>query len=665
MSCQVFEGLVTLSEQLTSSGQYVPGIRCLEAACSLVTYPVMGVTLITMSCQVFEGLVTLSEQLTSSGQYVPGIRCLEAACSLVTYPVMEAKLRLRIVQLLLAHTDHVVEATQHVKKAQLSLSRQPTEVHLKLLALDLLGQCYKLEGELKLQHHTYEQALQLINNSANVQMPPLYSSYFQLQLLKSTYALGQINAAFEMASVGETFCEKNTLNLQAIIFALIQIQLRIRMGQNVKEDVKKVESRLLEFQDFSEQDKSNIKIRLGILTLLNHLKQDSYLELTETKTPTAQQVLKIESIVQLEEQIEQNIQQQQQQQYKQSKNDQQFKLLPLEGCQLLCLFYILSIQIYLPLCISSAIDYQTKADVLVKQMMDSLDIRNDQNQQNLPSTKLWLFSFPLILKFQLLITQTQISNCTTNYGDMCNVLVEMIDLISRFPSCLGQFVPTLHILIGLYFHAIDEYDDGASHFQRAGEYVQDQKYWSDIQLIWRVGTCLCELSKDEESCNYSALAQILGDCTGQIGNVDLGVKSLGLIGSSIAYIVQGNRDEAKLRLGRALRTLNSKLQNGHMMVQVMGLLAPLFLEDGDIDAAKYLMQSTQVLQTRLKDVAVQYVGRACQLRYLQAANKVQQQEATRFSLNKKAKQLEVAVSEAKQKEDQNCKIREWDLQIEE
>eukprot|EP01025_Chloroclados_australasicus_P064676 TRINITY_DN8672_c0_g1_i1.p1 TRINITY_DN8672_c0_g1~~TRINITY_DN8672_c0_g1_i1.p1 ORF type:complete len:605 (+),score=93.43 TRINITY_DN8672_c0_g1_i1:135-1817(+) len=111
-------------------------------------------------------------------------------------PIVEAKLRIKIVQLLLAHTDHISQATQHIMKAQRQLIKQPSEVELKLTVFDLLGKCYKLQGDLQLQHETYEQALQEISNTY-IKLPPDYFCYFQQQLADTLCALGQLAPALE------------------------------------------------------------------------------------------------------------------------------------------------------------------------------------------------------------------------------------------------------------------------------------------------------------------------------------------------------------------------------------------------------------------------------------------------------------------------------------
>eukprot|EP01024_Parvocaulis_polyphysoides_P060049 TRINITY_DN6517_c0_g2_i1.p1 TRINITY_DN6517_c0_g2~~TRINITY_DN6517_c0_g2_i1.p1 ORF type:complete len:686 (+),score=88.94 TRINITY_DN6517_c0_g2_i1:67-2058(+) len=656
-----------------------------------------------MSCEVFEALISLGEELEESGEYISCLRCLEAACSLHTLPVVEAKLRIRIVQLLLAHTDHVVQAIQHIKKAQLSLSKQPWEVELKLMALDLLGQCYKLEGELKLSHHTYQQALQELQKT-QVKIPQQeFFCYFQLKLIEATCALGQLGTALEETNKGEVFSQQNNLFFNYVIFFIVKIQLRLRIGQDCNQLIVDAENYLLQIQQkqlqnnnqgsennsegnffLDEYNRNQIEIILGIFKLINHLKHDSYLELTQSDAPVSSKNVKIQLIIKLENQISE-FAQQQKQQYEQQSQLHQINWLEIN--QLRCLFYTLCTSIFLPLCIQQATDYHILALQESEKMLEEKQIQKNSNQQNISSVKLWNFTYPLTLRLNALIQQFQISICTTNYMHACEALFSIIDIQQRFPLILNQFIPQIHVLIGMYFHAIEEYEDGSRHFRRAGQYLNIQNtpkitlkqqqmqqqqeyqqgnasnYWNNLQLMWRVGLCVCELSKNDVSSSFSVLAEILGECMGAIGSIpNLSEKSLGLIGSALAFLVQGNHPEARTRLGRALKTLNSKLQNGHVMVQVLGMFAPLFIADGDTDGAKYLINTSNMLQTKLKDVAVQYIGRSAQIQYITAVNREDQVERIQASMDAKEKLLLAVIRDAKSALQENQIIRDWDLQ---
>mmetsp|Transcript_32135 Transcript_32135/g.91160 ORF Transcript_32135/g.91160 Transcript_32135/m.91160 type:complete len:637 (+) Transcript_32135:111-2021(+) len=553
--------------------------------------------------EVGDALLLLAGQFQSEGAITSAIRCLEAIAQSPQplYPLTEGQARRQLASLLLAHTHNVGEAKKHLEKTQLLLGKISGNWELKMGVVSDLGRCHKLLGNVRLQGQMYQTGLDMCQDAqqqggcANRQ---LWEIHFLLRLADSLVTSGQSHQAAAMVEAGMSRLDVTKidprLKIHCLLF-ILQLQLVDEAGPDMVQQTLMEANAIftsLPAERSTEHMTLQLKVHFHVLRVLMLLRTGNHSELV---APLGEEghhrpswmpatVCALEDLMSMLGGTEGVAWE-----YEWMTPASVMALVHLLCAQMLQpLSKLKHVAAHLQKCQSIAeaelsklgVDYTPAADGSSKEML-------------LPHHAIWDSRLLLVLRFLALEGKAHVHLTLVDLQTVQAVICDAVGMVRSFPTLLQQLEPSISFLIGLYCHSMSAFDDAAKCFLAAKTDPPSQQ-WANLVSCH---AALSWLSAGSSAALQQAV-EVLGKQASQAeepspGDVtSLQERALSLLSGGLIKQRLGVQEGTKSMLSEALRIAHGQLSNQQLVCQILNILGPISLVEGDIGGAQQMLSSS-------------------------------------------------------------------------
>ncbi|KAK9835946.1 hypothetical protein WJX81_000347 [Elliptochloris bilobata] len=183
-------------------------------------------------------------------------------------------------------------------------------------------------------------------------------------------------------------------------------------------------------------------------------------------------------------------------------------------------------------------------------------------------------------------------------------LVALLGLAARFPSYLAPLQALLHMLVGHYAHVAGCFSEAARHFQGAAAASGASNQTQRLAAAYAALAALAGGAPDAPAVALEALK-----AAGLYPVVNRALpqqeRAAALLAGGRVRLAAGDALTAKLDLQRALGLAHKNLANQQLVVQALTALAPQMAAGGDAEGAHNMLMSASTLAKALRDLPSQ------------------------------------------------------------
>ncbi|GBG88220.1 hypothetical protein CBR_g46787 [Chara braunii] len=547
------------------------------------------------SAIVAEGLWQLANDFEAEQQIPQAVMCLEAICQSNTpfLPEIEVKTRLRIATLLFEHTVNATQAKAHLERAQVLLKQIPSSLDLKCKAQSLLSRCYYLIGNVKLQKQAIKRGLELLEgaspSSGNVSY--VWSANFLLQLASAHITEGDWATAVKWLEEGRRFSAKaGRLDLEMLfVSALLHVGLmkwdRQQFLADAKEACQVIWNRIPQEQ---KRAYKGLELYFELLVVI-------YLTRVCRYNEALQHVNKLDGMLQREE----------------LESGGPGGLLASEPLGLDWLRppgMVVMIDLMAALCLRPGKGLKealkrVKAGIsIVRRELEKLGVGTNVTEGELQHWVIWVAGTYLVLLLNLLDNKALIELTRTHLCDAQTAIVEVMDLMRRYPTILDVCSSQVHVLVGQYAHSLGCFQEAVVHFAEAREATENRELQSLCSIYGALSQMCIDMDPDCNSKALDLINPIMRNMDSFTGSQE---KSSCILVSGILSWKQQNMTEAKNKLTSGLQLTHGLLGNHQVTSQYLTLLGNIALHFRDPPQALNILKSALTIAQTQHDLPIQ------------------------------------------------------------
>eukprot|EP00803_Ostreobium_quekettii_P002912 evm.model.scf_401.8 EVM.evm.TU.scf_401.8 scf_401:42858-46539(+) len=613
-----------------------------------------------MASPVADALLLMAEDFVASKCYLQAIQCLEALCSIDSFPVQRARAHLQLSRVLLEHTHNTVEARQHALTAELLVAGIRSCFHLKCEVLNHVGLCHKVLGDAKSERKAYQKALALCQASrpmADNSAVCEWACHFYAQLADVASNEGDFRAATAFLEKGLSTAKNAQIDHLQILFKIFESQLQL-----TKSNTSGCEALLAEIDSLlqlnatllNETFTAQATIQVSVIRILLHLKVGRLADLTKDvaeDTPNGSSgspgkprryPVVVKSMMAALEQLQ--------------DKEMAYVWLPWHAafgvCSLLSAVLLKHVG-KLKLaheCISSALS-------TVDGALAAIPIQLEAGEEALGSLAVHKGALYVVLMFLLLECKAQLWMLSSQMEDARVCIVKALTFVDKFPTICGNLRTSGHLLAGMYLYEVECPQDAIRHFNA----VRELNGLSSENALSCVYTAFAELAKGDDD-SLSRGIDALSKHHSKPNNESDALEHL-IVNFGAAYmnLLQGHTVEAKTLLTRVLKPAHHGVGNHQLVCQLLNHMSAFQLEIGDIDGAQQMQISSLTLAKNSHDLPSQIGALAAMEDMYRKRRQEDKMKATIEYRQKKEKQLKEAVQKAAANNSQHLMIAGWNV----
>ncbi|KAL3152138.1 hypothetical protein ABBQ32_001235 [Trebouxia sp. C0010 RCD-2024] len=542
-----------------------------------------------------EALCILAKSFLASGQTSQAVKCLEAVCrSSAPMPVPAAKTRLWLAQVLLQHTLNIPEATHHLQKAQFLLKNVHACQSLKCEVLSELGRCQRYLARPKLEIQQYERGIQVCvsgNPSSEKDARAQWLVHFALRIMDVHVADAKFQTAHQWANQALHYAQETSNTASQVVVLLAQIQLHMLSRQTAAALELLFRCSSL-FREQAQQPHpqpqplwSQLQLHFCILRVLVMLTEGRYEELVATGGSQNANTT-ISEMEQLVEQIQ--------------GAQWQYAWLPTGAVQALVCWLAATI-LRPPGRFPQAMSYFSRGQQAIDEELKRHHIGMQATEAELAVQTVCGYHCLLFIKFLIIegailvhLTQLDLAQAQRDLG-------ALLDMCTTYPTLLGHPLhASTFMLIGHYAMAVGDAEAAAAKFMAAAK-SNPSGHQACLAAV-SAALALLATGQAEDLLKAADLLQHQQLFKGLDASLPYAERCGGLFASATVLIRQGQEQEGKLRMTKALKYAHSHLGNHQLVAQVLNVLAPAQLQRGDTMGASSMLQSSFTLSKGLHDL---------------------------------------------------------------
>ena len=591
------------------------------------------------SSDVADALFILARELEDSGDVLGALKAYEtiiensktrAKC----LPIDEARARVKAAGLLLRWTDNATRAKTHLEATQVLLKPLKRCEELKCLGLSLLGRTYKIMGsDYRKQRYNATQrglvvAIGMRERSPDDAIWTMWTFHYYLEHADASLAEEDYSACESFLDAGMKVVRSihgEHGSRMEVLFTVAQLQRALIQRASGVEPARVLAaaknaddamSRMLAENEAAE-DTARLRFHYAVIRTLAKLLEGDALSATNDR----------QKLRGLMREVEQS-------------SEAAYTWLPDPAAFALC--KILMAEVCRPAGkLGDALSDLTEAKEIIDGELLTLGVLPQGG--NAPKTemgeseedeRLWVTCEDemqlrvandcqpyLILRVMCLESIVAVALTSCKYTVALDVCCQLTDMIDTYPQTLSLVASHVDMTVGHTLHSLGKFQQASVRFMSASAKAATPS-WRDV------GTCCAALSIlciDEESSQSRALDIVnpvirMHEATlTQVGKKDKVVKdpntsspsvadqALALFVAGYALLQQSNIDEAKARLGRALKMAHGYSGNNQLVSMSLRLIAGIVIETTKTDISQSLdmVQSSFTLSKAQEDLPSQ------------------------------------------------------------
>lgn len=576
------------------------------------------------SSDVADALFILARELEDSDDVLGALKTYEtiiensktrAKC----LPIDEARARVKAAGLLLRWTDNATRAKAHLEATQVLLKPLKRCEELKCLGLSLLGRAYKIMGpEYRKQRFNATQrglvvAIGMRERAPDDAIWTMWTFHYYLEHADACLTEEDFSACESYLNAGMKVVRSihgEHGSRMEVLFAVAQLQRALTQRASGVEPARVLAaaksaddamSRMLAENEPAE-DTARLRFHYAVIRTLAKLLEGDALSATNDR----------QKLRALMKEVEQS-------------SDAAYTWLPDPAAFALC--KLLMAEVCRPTGkLGDALSDLTEAKEIIDSELLTLgvlpqggDAPKTEMAESEESERLWVTCDDemqlrvandcqpyLILRVMCLESIVAAALTSCKYGVALDVCCQLTDMIETYPQTLCVVASHVDMTVGHALHSLGKFQEASVRFMSSSAKAATPS-WRDI------GTCCAALSilciEDEGSASraldlVNPVIRMHEATLAQVGKKDkvkdpntsspsVADQALALFVAGYALLQQSNVDEAKARLGRALKMAHGYSGNNQLVATSLRLIAGIVIETTKTD----IMQSLEMVQS--------------------------------------------------------------------
>lgn len=587
----------------------------------------------TPSSDVAEALGILARECERAGDILGAIKCYECAIENAKtrakcLPVDEALARVRCAHLLLTWTDNAPRAKMHLEATQVLLKPLKRCEELKCHGLSLLGRACKIMGaEYRKQRFNATQrglsvAIGMRELAPDDATWTMWTFHYYLELADG--CLGEedfqgcesyLNAGLKV--VRSIHGERGSR--MEVLFAVAQLQRALTQRANGVEPARVLAAaksaddamgKMLAENEPAE-DTARLRFHYAVIRTMAKLLEGDALSATNDKQKLKALMKEV-----------------------QHSSDAAYAWLPDPAAFTLCKMLIAEVSRATGKLAEAMVEL-TEAKDIIDGELSTLGVLpqggDAPKSEDGETDRLWVtcedemqvrvaYDSQPYLILRVLCLESIIAAALTSckFDVALDVCCQLTDMIETYPRTLAVVASHGDMIVGHALHSLGHFQEASQRFLRASSKAATPS-WRDIGTCCAALSILCTEVEDGASRALDLVNPVirLHEATlAQVGKKDKTIKdpntsspsvadqSLALFVAGYALLQQSNRDEAKARLGRALKLAHAYSGNNQLVALSLRLIAGILIENTNTDISQSLdmVQSSFTISKAQEDV---------------------------------------------------------------
>lgn len=542
------------------------------------------------SAAIAPALIALALECEHAGDPLGAIKALEtvianAKTRAKCLPQVEARCRVKLASLLLKHTDNAHRAKTHLEAAQVLLKPLKRCEELRAQGLSLLGRTYKMMGS-EYRRPRFNALQRGLNMSIGMRERAPEDAVWTMWTFH--YYLEHADAC--MVEEDWTGCEsyldaglrvvrtihKDRGSRMEVLFAIAQLQRALAQRASGTKDAhvfeasKSAEEAMSKMLDEKEpaEDTARLRFHYAVVRALGKLMEGD-------PGGAKNDPKKFKSLM---EEVK-------------HANDSAYNWLPDPAAFALAKY--LSAEIQRPTGkLSPAMAELTQAKDLVDAELHNLGVlpqggeapetKSEQGEE--ACSRLWVTCEEemqyrvaqdarpyLYLRMLILESIVSIALTSCKYDVALDVACQMADMLEVYPQTLSLFASHVEMVSGHALHALGRYPEASARFSRAAALASTPN-WRDIATLCSALSILCCDDEDSASRALELAKPIVRAYKEKDETPSVLNHTFALFASGCALYEQGQLDDAKNHLGRALKKTYEQGDNNQLLASCLRLI---------------------------------------------------------------------------------------------